>query len=168
MKAAALLLIIFLVVMPAAFAKARGYDIYQQQFVIRRTPSNATPAVQNLTWQNRMHYAGLTGIFGVNVVPYQKYEQRPFGKPFTKSEPAVRYPPGFAGAGGTANATPGVSKAPCADFGCKASQYVVGDTSTKKYYRCWCESAKKILRENIKCIDTPGVATRMGFSEGIC
>ncbi len=167
MKIIAVLLAVLLIAAPGVFAKARSYQAVQQQLTIVRPGSNRTyyaaPSI------NRT-YAGLTGIYGVSVLPVEPPgPQHPFGKSWMQSgKSPARYPAGFVPVGGIANATPGVSKAPCADFGCKASQYIVGDTSTKLFYRCWCDLAKGIKPENLKCLDGPGVAKRIGFSEGKC
>ncbi|MEM4246815.1 MAG: hypothetical protein QXF14_00620 [Candidatus Woesearchaeota archaeon] len=139
---------------------------------LRRTTNTtqqyASESLARLAATNRTRFTGLTGIFGVSIQPVEQFPQRPFGKTMIESQAVSRLPAGWVGPGGIANATPGVSRFPCADFGCKAAQYIVGDTSTMKYYRCWCDSAKKIAMENIKCLDTPAIASRLGYSEGIC
>jgi hypothetical protein len=172
MKAIAILFIALLVISPAVFARASSFYQTSTQLTIRRT-TNTTPTLSNrsVPATNVTHYTPLSGIYGVNVVQQapQSTSIGTFGKSWLrKSSTAVNYPPGFVQVGGIANATPGASKAPCADFGCKPSQYIVADLSTKQYYRCWCDAAKKIAPANIKCLDSPGIAKHMGFSEGKC
>ena len=174
MKAIALLFIALLIVSPAVFARAGGFYQSPSNLIIIKPSSNISTA-QKETYPSpsRPQFKGLAGIYGVSVQKSPSLEQPGqiglFGKSWMrKQESPVRYPAGYVPVGGIANATPGTSRAPCADFNCKASQYVVGDTSTKQYYRCWCEGAKSIKPENIICLDTPGVAARIGYSEGKC
>jgi hypothetical protein len=171
MKAIAALLIALFVVSPAVFAKASSY--YTSSNIIIRRTSNITPqysseSTARYAATNRTQFSGLTGIFGVSVLPDKKYEQRPFGKTLMQRPAISNVPAGWTGPGGIANTTPGTSTAPCANFGCKASQYVVGDKSTKQFFRCWCDNAKKIAKENIECLNSPGNARHLGFSEGTC
>jgi hypothetical protein len=174
MKAIALLFIALIIVLPAVFARASLFYQNPSNIMIVKLSSNATTA-QKETYpaMTRPEFKGLTGIYGVSVQRQPSVEPQGqiglFGKSWLrKKEPAVRYPEGFVPLGGTANATPGTSKAPCADFGCKASQYIVADLSTKAFYRCWCEAAKSIKPENVKCLDSPGIARHLGFTEGKC
>lgn len=167
MKIICVLLIALLLVVPAVFARARSYEYLQSPLTIVRPETNASYYPPTF---NRTRYVGLSGIFGVSVQPVEPVgPERPFGKSWMQSgKTPVRYPAGYVGVGGVANNTPGTSRYPCEDFGCKPSQYLIGDLSTKLYYRCWCDNAKKIAPENLKCLDGPGVAKRIGFSEGIC
>ncbi len=174
MKAIALLFIALLIVSPAVFARASSFYQSSSNLIIIKPSSNIssnTTTAQRETYTSisRPQFKGLAGIYGVSVQKSPFLEQPgqigTFGKPWLRK---ISSSVSQSILGGIANATPGISKAPCADFNCKASQYVVGDTSTKQYYRCWCEAAKSIKPENIKCLDTPGVAARIGYSEGKC
>jgi hypothetical protein len=179
MKAIAILFIALLVISPAVFARASSFYQTQSSITLRPTQTIASIQRQNVSQtyaqsvQNRTQFRGLTGIYGVSVQKSPSLEQPGqiglFGKSWLrKQESPVRYPAGYVPVGGIANATPGISRVPCADFNCKASEYIVGDTSTKLFYRCWCDLAKGIKPENIKCLTGPGVATRIGYSEGKC
>jgi hypothetical protein len=128
--------------------------------------------VYNLTAKVPKHFTGLRGIAGVSVEePERRYgPPKPFGKPGARRwEVLAPVRPGYVGIGGIAfGAGPNVSIAPCAAFNCTPSQYVVGDTSAKAYYRCYCPSARAISPENIKCMETPSIAERIGYHAGLC
>jgi hypothetical protein len=178
MKAAAILLVLLIALSPAVFARASSFYMNPANQLIVKRSSNIT-GIQRAAYvarnstQNLTHYVPLQGISGVSVTRTPSLEQPgiigTFGKPWLRKQASqLNYPTNFVPVGGIANETPGISKAPCADFGCKASQYVVADTSTKEYFRCWCDAAKKIKPENLKCLDSPGVARRMEYREGKC
>lgn len=115
-------------------------------------------------------FTGLTGIQGVSVEPAERLfgPPKPFGKPAPKRyERQAPLPPGYKGLGGIASGL-GSSVQPCAAFNCKPGQYVVVDTSSKKYYRCYCHAAASIKPENVKCLDTPSLADRAGYTPGTC
>jgi hypothetical protein len=118
----------------------------------------------------KREFKGLQGIAGVSVEPEQKYgPQKPFGKPAPKRlKGLAALPPGYRGLAGIAPESMTAGRAPCAGFSCKPHQYVVGDTSTKTYYRCYCPAAKGIAPGNIKCIDTPAIADKIGYRAGTC
>lgn len=173
MKAVAVLFIALLVLAPAVLAKGTSfYQNYDRGLTITRY-TNVNLTVNTKSVPARTSYytplSGIsTGLKPTNVSPASG-QIGLFGKPWLRSQDTSKYLPSwYKPVGGIANTTPGVSKAPCADFGCKPSQYVVGDTSTKKYYRCWCDGAKKIKPENRKCFDDPGIVTRLGFTPGPC
>ncbi len=115
-------------------------------------------------------FRGLQGIVGVSVEESEKPygPLKPFGKPVLKRAAPLRLPLGYKGLGGISGKEPGISKAPCEEFNCKKSQYVVGDIKSKAYYRCYCPAAKNIPKENLKCIDTPGLAEKIGYHSGVC
>lgn len=113
--------------------------------------------------KERPAFKGLKGISGVSV------DSKPtvatsFGKPQAKKEEATGTKSSLKGVAQGL----GVSKAPCADFGCTPSQNIVADSSKKQYYRCYCANAKKIAAANIKCITTPSIAEKIGYKAGSC
>jgi len=172
MKVIVVLLIALLALSPAVFAKANFYQSTQNQFIIKRTTNIsgqrvAYPVASTSTFR------GLSGIFGASVPPLTTINQSSligtFGKPWLKKSASKTWlPPGYTPLGGLANTTPGVSKPICAEFGCNPSQYVVADMGSKMYYRCYCEAAKRIKPENLKCLNTPAVAQHLGLGEGAC
>lgn len=172
MKVIAVLFIALLVLSPAVFAKANFYQSTQNQFIIKRTTNISGQRVQ-YPITNTTTFHGASGIFGVSAPLLTTTPESQmigtFGKPWLRKQASsMKYPANYAPLGGIANATPGVSKPICADFGCKPSQYVVADMGAKLYYRCYCEAAKRIKSENLKCLDTPGIAKKMGLGEGAC
>ena len=127
--------------------------------------------LHNITPVYRPGFAGLQGIVGVSVEqPEREYgPQKPFGRPAPKRlRGQAPLPEGYKGLGGIAGPGPSSTVPMCATFKCKPGQYVVGDTSTKEYYRCYCDAAKTIKPENIKCFDTPALAARLGYRQGSC
>jgi hypothetical protein len=159
MKYSAIFLLLLLV-LPAVAAK--------------QIPLSSTGQKQfyNVTSSNKYFFRGLLGIFGVNVEqvePARIYgPQREFGKP-KPARPRQRLPEHYKPLGGIATSDhPGMSKSSCADFNCKPGQYVVADTSTKLYYRCYCETAKNITAANVKCLDNPKIAEKIGYHAGPC
>jgi hypothetical protein len=159
-----------LLITPAVLAKAGSfYQSPANRLIIRRT-ANASAGLNAGMQRNYSHYIPFSGIYRPNATqPAASASIGAFGKPWLrKASEAAILPSGYVGHGGIANATPGISPPPCAEFGCSPAQYIVGDITTKKYYRCWCDSAKKIAREKLKCFDNPGIVRRIGYSEGAC
>jgi hypothetical protein len=116
-------------------------------------------------------FKGLQGIAGVNVEPSEPVygPQKPFGKPRPKRiEQIANLPPHYKGLEGIASAYPSATQLPCSQFGCKPGKNIVANTVTKEFFRCYCASAKEITKEQLTCIDTPGLAERMGYHAGKC
>jgi len=156
--------IILLLAAPAVFAATRSYQIISSQPQGLMQPNVSLAKVPS-------YFTGLRGIVGVSVeAPEQVYgPQKRFGKPALKRfKGMAKLPPGYRGLAGIAGPGPNISIAPCAQFGCKPSQYVVGDLTTKAVYRCYCPILKNISAANLKCFDTPAVAERAGFHRAEC
>lgn len=160
--------VIALLLVPSVFAATRSYQLLSAYPTIVRAAST----IHNQTMLVPTHFTGLKGIAGVSVEPAERTfgPPKPFGKkPVKRWEALAPVRPGYVGIGGIAfGAGPNASIAPCAAFNCKPSQFVVADTSTKTYYRCYCPAAKNIKPENIKCIETPGLGDKMGYRAGTC
>lgn len=149
MKFAMLALVIALLLAPAVFA------VHEQN---------------NQTAKKR-EFRGLTGIYGVSVEePERPYgPQKPFGKPRPKRlAMQAPLPPGYRGLGGIAVRGPSFGNESCAAFNCGPFQNVVADTSTKTYYRCRCPLASAIPKERLKCLATPALAEKIGYTPGPC
>jgi hypothetical protein len=156
--------IIVLLFVPVAFAATRSYQIIEI-----RSPGIMQPNVSLARVPEG--FTGLRGIAGVSVEePERAYgPQKPFGKPAPKRlKGLAKLPVGYRGLTGIAGAGPNISIAPCARFGCKPGQYVVGDLTTKAVYRCYCPILTNISSANLKCFDTPTVAERAGFHRTEC
>jgi hypothetical protein len=168
MKPLLALLLVMLLALPAVFAASQSYQrIGEKPLMTRiRTPGN----VYNQTVIVPAHFGGLQGIIGQSIPdPERVYgPEKRFGKPAPKRQIGLaKVREGF-GVGGIMTGAPGATKGPCSDFNCKQSQSVVGDTTTKAYYRCYCPGAKGIANESVKCIDTPAIAERIGYHAGPC
>lgn len=163
MKLAVVLLALLVVSAPAVLAAARSY---QYLYGTRpEEPIGVQPKAPS-------RFQGLQGIVGRSVPEQEKAygPQKPFGKPRPKRlKGAANLPGGYVGLGGVAGEDIRPFKQPCEEFGCKPTENVVGDVSTKAYYRCYCAGAKTIAPNNLKCIDTPAIAERIGYHKaGAC
>ena len=168
MKPLLALLLVVLLAMPAVLAASQSYQkIGERPLMTRaRTPVN----VYNQTVVVPSHFSGLQGIIGTSIPDAEQVygPEKRFGKPAPKRQIGLaKVRKGF-GVGGIMTGVSGTSKGPCADFNCKQSQSVVGDTQSKAYYRCYCAGAKSIANESVKCIDTPAIAERIGYHAGTC
>jgi hypothetical protein len=166
MKMLAIALIALLIALPAVFAATRSYQVIGAQLSsLSRNTSVQLPQV-------RSGFTGLQGIYGRSIPePERKVgPQKPFGKPAPKRiSQLANLPGGYIGLGGIASGEPGISKAPCEQFSCKPTQFVVGNTRTMEYFRCYCRGAAGIPNESVKCLDTPTIAERLGYHKaGSC
>lgn len=173
MKKLALLLLALIIALPAVSARASSYA--GQNPSVTRTPIAPQMSLRSQILYNaslsKHGFGGLGGIYG-QVSPPEPEEYgpaKPFGRPRLKRATGLaRLPSHYVPLGGTANATPGISRDLCAQFQCKPGENVVADTVAKKYYRCYCATAGNIKPENRKCFDTPGVAEKIGYKAGPC
>jgi hypothetical protein len=174
MKTLAVLLLALMLASPAVAARAAALAYAKQPTIFlnktQTVPQMSARALIKYNASFSKHgFVGLGGVYG-SVAP-QDEEYVPatlFGKPRPKAVAGPKLPEYYVSVGGIANATPGVSVDPCAQFQCKPGENVVANMASKKYYRCHCAAAKNIDPSIRKCFDTPRIAEKIGLTPGTC
>jgi len=174
MKTLAVLLLALMLASPAVAARAAALAYAKQPTIfLNKTLTAPQMSARALIKYNaslsKHDFTGLGGLYGAVAPQEEDYgPAKPFGKPRPKASKSAKLPEYYVGVGGIANATPGTSVDPCAQFQCKPGENVVANTASKKYYRCYCAAAKNIDPKVRKCFDTPHVAQKIGYTAGTC